>query len=70
MEDIFSEAKCLGVKFDDEEELTLLSQLQQALHEALRQQRALEEEGEDTTVQEATVAGLRAKIEELARKLR
>jgi hypothetical protein len=70
VEDIFSEARSLGVEFDDEEELTVLSQLQQALRAALCQQRYFEEEGEDTTVQKATVAGLRAKIEELARKLR
>jgi hypothetical protein len=72
VEDILGRAKSLGIEFDEEmdENLDLLSELQELLHDAERQRSRLEEEGDETALHDKVIAKLREEIRDLSRKLR
>jgi hypothetical protein len=72
VEDILGRAKSLGIEFDDEmdENLDLLSELQELLHDAERQRTYLIGEGDETALHDKVIAKLRDEIRDLLRKFR
>jgi hypothetical protein len=72
VEDILGRAKSLGIKFEKEmeEDLDRLSELQELLHDAERQQTYLNEEGEDTTLHDKVIPKLWEEIHALSKKIK
>jgi hypothetical protein len=67
-----SRAKSLGIEFAEEEkeDLDQLSALHEVLHDAEREHAYLEEEGEDTILQDRIIAKVRDEILVLSKKIR
>jgi hypothetical protein len=72
VEDILGRAKSVGIEFDHEmdENLDLLSELQELLHDAERQRTYLNGVGDETALHDKVIAKLREEIRDLLRKLR
>jgi len=70
LEDIFGRAKSLGIKFDDadKKDLEHLSALYELLADAENQRGYLNEEGEDTTLQDKVIDKVRAETRVLLKK--
>jgi len=72
VEDILGRAKSLGIEFDEEmdENLDLLSELQELLHDAERQRAYFESGGVETALHDEVIAKLREEICALSEKIR
>ena len=70
MTDILRRGKALGLQFDDEVTLRRLSELQELLHDAKHQRAVVDDEGEDTTVEDQIISAAEAEIQALLRKRR
>lgn len=71
MEEILGRAQSLGLKFQEEEkDLNRLSELHELVHDAERQRDYLDNEGEDTTLQDRIIAKAWEEIRVLSKKLR
>ena len=72
MEDILGRATTLGIEFDHEmdENLDLLSELQELLHDAERERTYLIGEGDETALHDKVITKLREEIHDLLSKFR
>ena len=70
MSDILRRGKALGLQFEDEGTLRRLSELQELLHDAKHRRAVVDDEGEDSTIEDEIVSAAEAEIQALLRKRR
>jgi hypothetical protein len=72
VEDILGRATTLGIEFDHEmdENLDLLSELQELLHDAERERTYLIGEGDESALHDKVITKLREEIHDLLSKFR